>query len=294
MNSTKIPKSDLRFLLKDKYQWDEKEIEEFISTYVDYVCRAAPSGPSGAKPPLEFSLPLRSSTPNHSPHKLSKILNDISLLKKGIPLAYVIGYLEFLNCKIDLNYRPLIPRPETEFWVEKALKDINAIGREEAVLDLFSGSGCVGVAILLSNQHFYVTFADIDENCIKQIKHNLDINKIAKSRYEVVKSDIFSNIKGKYDYIFANPPYVGTRSEYKKEIFHEPSIALFASGDGLDIIRKFLAQAFEYLNANGKIFMEFGDNQKDEIEKMLKINKYSKWKFHKDQYDKWRWVEITK
>lgn len=207
------------------------------------------------------------------------------------PLEYVRGFTEFLECKIDLSKKPLIPRVETEFWVNEALKNIKR-GR---ALDIFAGSGCIGVAILKHNKNVLCDFSDSEKNCIEQIKINCELNDIDKKRYKVIKSDVFSNIKGKYDYIFANPPYVAVKNKnlvQKSVLNYEPHKALFGGENGLFYIKKFLGQAVGHLNPSGRIFMEFSPEQKNAIEKLIKKYKYSKHKFKKDQYGKWRWVVI--
>ena len=201
------------------------------------------------------------------------------------PLEYVKGFTEFLGCKIDLSKKPLIPRPETEFWVQNAIKDIltnsSLLGCcNFRVLDIFAGSGCIGIAVLKHIKNSHVIFADIENRIVGQ---------------KVVKSDVFSNIKGKFDYIFANPPYIPTtrKNKVQKSVLeYEPKIALFAGADGMFFINKFLKDAQKYLNSGGMIFMEFDSPQKTKIDKLLKEYKYKSWQFHKDQYNKWRWVSI--
>jgi release factor glutamine methyltransferase len=238
-----------------------------------------------------------------------KFLKDIERLKKGEPLDYVIGFTNFLGCKIDLSKKPLIPRPETEFWTEKAIKDILMFCRisecnSVKVLDVFSGSGCIGLAIFKNVKNAEVVFADNDKNCIFQIKKNIKLNIPlirANKGYEkrrksvVVKSNVFDNVKGKFDYIFANPPYVSEKNKEKVQksvLKYEPHNALFAGKDGFLYIKKFLKQARSHLNLGGKIFMEFSPEQKKEIEKMIKEFDYKTFKFYKDQYGKYRWVMV--
>ena len=225
---------------------------------------------------------------------------DIERLKGGEPLAYVIGFVDFLGCKIDLSKRPLIPRPETEFWVEQAISQTSPVSRGRRkqttrVLDIFAGSGCVGVSIMRHIKNARVVFAEKDKKLISQIKLNCKNNGIPAAKYKVIQSDIFENVKGKFDYIFANPPYIpsGKRKTMQLSVKkYEPHAALFGGDDGLFYIKKFLAHANGFLKPGGKIYLEFDSTQKLQIEKILKKLPYKTWQFHKDQYSRWRWIVI--
>lgn len=231
---------------------------------------------------------------------------EIKRLNAVEPLEYARGFTEFGvppgSCKIDLSKKPLIPRSETEFWVKKAISQIKN-KKNLRVLDIFAGSGCIGLAVLKNIKGCEVIFADSEKNAISQIKINLKLNRLIrtnkafteKNRCVVVRSDVFSNIKGKYDIIFANPPYVAIKNKsmiQKSVLDFEPHQALFAGQDGLFYINKFLNQAKNYLKPNGIIFMEFSPEQKKEIEKILKKLTYKKREFYKDQYNKYRWVVV--
>src|SRR3990167_17125 len=215
---------------------------------------------------------------------------DIKLLKSGYPLAYIIGYVDFLNCKINLNHKVLIPRPETEYWVSKIMPEIKNL-KSGRILDIFCGSGCIGISLLYENPNIHVTFCDIDKNAILQTLENLGINKINKSRYEVIQSNLFGNISSKFDYIFANPPYVGINEEVGEEIKHEPKHAIYSENEGMYLIEKFLNEAKNYLNSNGTIYLEFGSGQKRKIAEILKST-YSA-DFSCDQYGKDRFAKIS-
>ena len=238
---------------------------------------------------------------------------DVKRLEAGEPLDYVIGFTEFLGCKIYLSKKTLIPRPETEYWVGEVLKEKpfgTGLRRSSAecpkgkilhILDIFSGSGCIGISLLKNIPNLVCDFADKDKKAIEQIEINLKINRV---KGKVIQSDIFSSIKGKYDYIFANPPYIPTtrKNKIQKSVLKfEPKSALFGGKDGLFYIGKFLKEAKNHLNAEGVIFMEFDSSadssqvllQKSEIEKLVKKYNYLKCEFFKDQYNRWRWAKIS-
>lgn len=223
---------------------------------------------------------------------------DIALLKKGEHVDYVIGFVDFLECKIDLSKRPLIPRSETEYWVGQAIQAMlgNEISNRIRCLDLFAGSGCVGVAVLKHVTQAYVDFGEKNKKLLSQIRLNAKKNGIEKKRYKVVHSDIFSAIRRKYDYIFANPPYLAESRKHRVQrsvLKNEPKEALFAGKDGLDIIWLFLGQAKDFLAPGGKIYLEFDSFQKKAIEGLLKKYGYQHWQFCKDQYKKWRFVVVA-
>lgn len=229
-------------------------------------------------------------------HWRPKIINDINRLKKGGPVDYIIGWKPFLNCRIDLSQKPLIPRIETEYWVEKAIEEIKAErgGKNKFyALDIFSGSGCIGIALLKNFPQAEVDFSDNNKKFLKQIKINLKINGIKPRRYKLIKSDVFSKIGKKYNYIFANPPYVSFDQKVQKSVLkYEPKSALFAAENGLFFIKKFLKEAKNYLNPDGKIYMEFGLGQKKKIGDILCRNGNKNQRFFKDQFNRWRWLSM--
>lgn len=229
----------------------------------------------------------------------NKLINlDIMRLKKGEPIDYIIGWKPFLNTKIDLRYKPLIPRTETEYWVnifiQKLKNHLN--NRIINVLDIFAGSGCIGITVLKNIKNSHVSFLEIDRGMAKQIKLNLQLNKINPKRFNIVISDIFSNTREKFDYILANPPYVPLSRIriLSKSISYEPQSAIFAKNHGLEYINNFLKFANNFLNKEGHIWLEHDSNQKEKIKQLLIKNKYVNFEFFDDQYGKNRYVVISK
>lgn len=220
---------------------------------------------------------------------------DILRLLKGEPLDYVIGWIPFLGCHIDLSLRPLIPRQETEYWVEHAINDLQKRKGVIRVLDLFAGSGCIGIATLAHIPRAHVDFGELDPHLHSQILKNVRINGISKKRARVIRTNIFSGIKGRYDVILANPPYVARnriRDVAPSVLRYEPRKALFGGRDGLRIIRRFLKDASAHLLSGGELWMEFDPHEKVAIARFLKEFGYASWEFYKDQFGKWRWVVV--
>jgi len=211
-----------------------------------------------------------------------------------IPKEYRDGFKIFLGQKIDLSKHPLIPRAETEYWASKAIEEI---GKRENIdcLDLFSGSGCIGSAVL-KNTKAFCDFGEIEKNFLEQIKINVELLGIDSNRYNIFETDIFSGISKKYDYILANPPYVAERrmNDVGVDVMaFEPRVALFSGEEGMDIIKAFLNESKNYLKENGIIFLEFDPQQEKEIESILQKNEYSSWEFFCDQFGLVRFVRIV-
>ncbi len=219
---------------------------------------------------------------------------DLERLKRGEPVAYVIGNVPFLGATIGLASRPLIPRAETEFWVARAMDEIadeRGTDAPFACLDLFAGSGCIGIALLLRFSHATVHFGEKEARHAGQIHKNFAQNEIDPARARVFVSDTFDDIPPQaYDYIFANPPYVSTKqTEAVQEsvLRWEPRGAIFAGDDGLFYIAETIKRAGPYLAEDGTLFIECGPSQKGRIETLARVSGYTA-SFEKDQYDRCR------
>jgi release factor glutamine methyltransferase len=214
-----------------------------------------------------------------------------------IPKEYEDGKVVFLGQQISLSKRPLIPRPETEYWVKMVIEELSSKGNNIKCLDLFSGSGCIGISLLGNVSGVSCDFGEIEDNFLEQISDNIQVNGISADRYRIIKTDIFSNILDKYDYILANPPYVAEEriNEVGEDVIeYEPHIALFSGTHGMDAINIFLNQAKNYLVEKGIIYLEFDQEQQSWIDESLQRNQYSSWQFYPDQFGQIRFVRIIK
>ena len=202
----------------------------------------------------------------------------------------------FLNVQIDFSKFFVIPREETEFWIQKVIRELKIVNDKLQILDIFAGTGCLGIAVSKNIKNSFVDFVDNDKKAIEQIKINLKLNKISSKRYKIYKSDLFKKLEGKkYNVILANPPYVAKErlNEVQDTIKEfEPKIAWFGGKRGLVIISKFLKEAKNFLNKDGKIYFEFDPFQKEEVERIAKKENYQI-QFFKDQFQKFRYAKLN-
>ncbi len=190
--------------------------------------------------------------------------------KSELPEAYRIGWVPFIHTEIHLDSRPLIPRTETEYWVNEVIKEMLALNRADLhVLDLCAGSGCIGIAVLKDVPGSRVDFAELDETQHTNILENVGMNGIDKSRAQVFGGDLFEHIHGTYDFILTNPPYIDASLDRVEEsvISHEPALALYGGTGGLEVIDRILVEAESHLNPGGELWLEHEPEQVTHISK---------------------------
>lgn len=235
----------------------------------------------------------------YSGERTADFLIDLERLKAGEPLAYVIGHTPFLDCDISLDSHPLIPRVETEYWVEKAIESIKMdSGSSVRVLDLCAGSGCIGVAVAKAVSDVHVTFAEIDPTHLPTIKKNLEHNLPDYSNrveyMQVIESNLFENVTGTFDFILTNPPYIDpvldrTESAVKS---HEPHLALYGGESGVAIIADIIKEASEYLYNGGQLWIEHEPEQVEAIHSLALAYDFLI-VTHRDQYGVERFSVLT-
>src|SRR3989344_4655652 len=181
----------------------------------------------------------------------SKYEADKRRLKKGEPLAYIIGWQPFLSLKIYLDSKPLIPRPETEWWTEQLLEKISTDSR---FLDLCAGSGAIGCAALARLPGAQVYFGEIDPTHEQTILKNIRENNLDISRARICIGDLFEPFNDmQFDVIVTNPPYVPTTCALPPSVAnYEPSLAFYAGKDGLNFIHRIAAELSQHLTKGGE------------------------------------------
>lgn len=229
----------------------------------------------------------------------SDFFSDVERLKDGEPLDYIIGNSDFLHCNIALKGRPLIPRVETEYWVNRAIEEINqeAQNKPISILDIFSGSGCIGAALLKHIENISLTSTESRKNLLSTIELNLKQNSSQNSNYTVLQSDVFENVTGVFDYIFANPPYIDKEKDItdKSVLENEPHDALFAKENGLFYIKKLILESPNFLKPGGALFIEFDSWQKELLNEYViaQTSLYESYEFWNDQHNLPRVIKLT-
>lgn len=217
----------------------------------------------------------------------------MSLLEKDYPVQYIIGYVDFYGLKINVNEFTLIPRYETEYLIELTLKEIKKMNlADPKILDLCTGSGAIGLTLKSLLPSSEVTLSDISKDALmvankNKNELNLDVN--------IIESDLFKNIQGKFDIIISNPPYVMTNEPLPKDVLYEPHLALYSGPKGIDHIEEIFKNIKSHLNNKYLIALEINEKSEPDITNLIKtyFEKNINYKFMKDLAGKTRYLFIT-
>ena len=204
--------------------------------------------------------------------KYKELINKRS---EGYPIAYLTKQKEFWGHTLHINDNILIPRPETELLVEKALKLISIFSLNK-ILELGTGSGAIAIAIASEKPNVNIKATDIKDNIIKIARKNADLYEIKNIKF--VKSNWFSDIKkNNFDLIVSNPPYISGDDPVLKnsDIRFEPVSALVSSNDGLDDLKKIIRESSNYLKNNGWLVVEHAYDQGAKVRKLFLENKFT-------------------
>jgi release factor glutamine methyltransferase len=190
------------------------------------------------------------------------------LLKRrgeGEPLQHLLGSVEFYGLELICDHRALVPRPETEYLVELVLKRYGG-GVPGRVLDMCTGSGCIGLALAKQWPGAVVTMADVSEDALELAR--LNAVRLGQDNVKLVRSDLFEKLAGKeWDLMVSNPPYIpsGELTGLSREVRRDPHLALDGGARGLVVIEKLLKGARQQLVKGGLLVMEIGMGQAWEV-----------------------------
>ena len=218
--------------------------------------------------PKEFLL--AHSEDEISDNKKEEILEGIKKLNDNIPIQYIVNEQEFMGLKFFVDENVLIPQPDTEILVEQIINNYKE--RKIKILDLCTGSGCIAISLKHYLPQSEIFASDISEKALNIAQNNAKQNN---TEINFIKSDLFQNLQDKFDIIVSNPPYIKTDiiKTLDEEVQNEPIIALDGGNDGLDFYEKILKEAYNYLKDEGKLYLEIGYDQKEDLINLYKNDK---------------------
>ncbi len=205
--------------------------------------------------------------------------------RKREPVAYILGRREFYRRELEVTPDVLVPRPETELLVDRALDALPA-GATRA-LDLCTGSGAVALALALERPGLHVDATDLSQAALEVAARNLGRYQLGE-RVRLWPGDLFQALPAgaRYPLVVANPPYVGEREwpELAPEVTqHEPRSALLAGDDGLEVLRRLCAAVADFVEPGGALLLEVGHGQAREVAALLQAaGGFAPAKLHRD------------
>lgn len=223
---------------------------------------------------------------NKYPKNIEEILAKITA---GYPVQYLIGNVYFYNSIINVSENVLIPRPETEYLVEKTIDYAKKFNHKINIIDLGTGSGCIAIA-LKKELDSEVSALDISHDALDLAKLNARENNVDVNFYE---KDIAKPLENMYDIIISNPPYIPKNGYIAENVLkYEPHIALFADEEGIYFYKQIIKNNLNKLNKKGFMAFEIGDNEDKLLEEFLKEEGIVKFKFECDLTGRIRYLFI--
>ena len=210
----------------------------------------------------------------------AKIDVAVYRLMQGEPIAYVLGQWDFYGMTLEVTPGVLIPRDDSCAVTELAIKKTLFWDTSPRILDLCTGSGCIGLAIAQQVKDARVTLGDISDEAISVAKRNIKNQKLS-GRVSCMKVDAMAAppaFIGKFDLIVSNPPYITANEMEQLDRSvkdYEPSLALYGGEDGLDFYRSIAEKYADALKPGGYLCFEFGMGQGDDVCKILETNGYT-------------------
>ncbi len=191
---------------------------------------------------------------NIDPRRVDIANARLRLRIERVPLAYILGYRDFYGRRFTVSPQVLVPRPESEAIIE-LLKELGVSGK---LLDIGTGSGCLGITAKLEIPKLNVFLSDISQSALRVARQNAEK---FQADVALIKSNLLRAIPSKFDIIIANLPYVDRSWQRSPETNHEPALALFAKDEGLALIYQLIDQLPAHLNPGALIFLEADPRQ---------------------------------
>ncbi len=192
----------------------------------------------------------------------------ITLRSTGFPVAYIRGKKEFYGREFMVTPSVLIPRPDTEILIEVSLHLLQSTTKPK-ILDLCTGSGCIGITMQAELPESDVTCVDLSPEALDMCNKNSQL--LLHKPVKTIRSNLFTHITERFDAILTNPPYLthAESDEIQQKGWNEPDMAFRGGDDGLDLIREIIHQAPNYLSSSGYLVIEAADLQAKSIENLM-------------------------
>jgi len=231
---------------------------------------------------------------NLSKESEDTLLQKMKMITNHYPIDYIINKKNFYGNDFYVNESVLIPRPETEELVDWLIQDHYNIDSQKSVIDLCTGSGCIGISIDINNNYLDVTICDISNQALKVCEIN---KKNLDSKVKIIELDLnlISRVNKKYDIIISNPPYIPPSESdlLDKNVKYEPNIALYTPKDNpLHFYEKIFEFASLNLSNNGIIYLEINPNFIKEFNQLLTNYSVNHVNFKNDFRGKKRLVKV--
>ncbi len=194
---------------------------------------------------------------------------------KAEPVAYLVGHKEFYNLSFQVTADVLIPRPDTETLVMETLSHLGDQA-ESTILEIGTGSGCIPITLAKRHSSVRITSVDISEAASDVAKSNAETHEVA-DRIDFQIGDLFSPLESgtQFDLIVSNPPYIKEDdiAELDPDVrLHEPHLALNGGADGLDVIRRLIETAPQWLKPGGWLLFEIGEDEGNACRELFTAN----------------------
>lgn len=258
MNLKEVLKYGKEELIKNNIE-DASIIAKELAEYIFKITRAQII----ANNDMEFS---KDQTDNY--------INSIKKISTGIPIQYITNNQEFMNLNFYVDENVLIPQPDTETLVEEVINEYKE--KKCEILDLCTGSGAIAISLAKYINESNIVASDISMKALQIAKLNAEKNLVRK-KIEFIESDMFDKIyKDDFDIIVSNPPYIKTKviEKLDRQVKNEPYIALDGGADGLKFYKIIIENAYKYIKNEGKVFLEIGYDQKNELINLFKENNH--------------------
>ena len=237
-----------------------------------------------------------------SQQQLAHLHDLVKRASEHEPIAYLTGKTEFYSLQLNVTPDCMIPRPETELLVERAIEFLRTRTARQFVCDLCTGCACIAIAIAKNFHNADIIATDISDAALSVAAQNVE-NHHLNDRIKLLCGDLFDPLiphldVSKFDLIICNPPYVSA-SEFdklEKNVKHyEPKLALFAGDDGLDTYRRIAEKADDFLKPDAALMLEVGYSQGPPVRELLEqTGAFGEIKIEKDFNNNDRIVIATK